>query len=107
MTIREKVKSTLKDHIGKTLSRSEIIDLVIKKYPDTKRNGVLPSDYCYNRYNEGILFVDHILEYCGWDDYKVLGENYCYNGDIFWRKKGEDKDTIVGKWVNGEKHLYC
>ena len=107
MTILEKVRSILKEHIGETLSRSEIIDRVVKKYPGTKRNSVLPSDYCYNRYNIGILFDIHILEYCGRDKYKVLGEDYSYNGDIFWRKKGDDKDSIVGRWVNGEKHLYC
>lgn len=96
MIIREKVKQTLKDHIGKTFSRSEIIDLVVIRYPETKRNGVIPSDYCYNRCNKGIVFDFHILEYRGRNNYKVLGENYPYHGQILW------KDEVVGKWINGK-----
>lgn len=101
--IREKVTLTLKDYIGKTFSRSQIVNLVVGRYPNTNKTSVIPSDYCYNRYNKGIVFDFHILEYCKWNNYKVLGENYPYNGDIVWNeKKMKSKDRVVGKWINGK-----
>ncbi len=37
--------------------------------------------------------------------YKYLGENSLYTGLIFRKSKGEDKEVIVGEWVNGVKSL--
>jgi len=86
---------------GVSLTRKQIIDMVEVTYPGTNRSSVIPSDYCYNIVNNGIAFKFHYFEYLrdaprGEPQYKVLGENFDYEGDIYWKKE------IVGKWVKRE-----
>ncbi len=88
-------------HVGKKLTRKQIIDMVETAYRGTNRASVIPSDYCYNIVNNGIPFKFHFFEYLrgvrrGDPQYKVLGENVDYEGPIYWN--GE----IVGEWIRGE-----
>lgn len=94
-------------HFGESLTRKQIIDRIESAYPRTEadkgtnRSSVIPSDYCYNIVNNGIKFKFHYFEYLrdaqrGEPQYKVLGEDFNYEGAIYWKKE------IVGEWIKGE-----
>ena len=57
---------------GKNLSRTEIIDAVCEKFPDTNRGSIIPSDYCDNLTNKGISRCNPIFHYIKRNTYKVL-----------------------------------
>ncbi len=92
---------------GETLTGEQIIDRIEAAYPrtdtdkGTNRSSIIPSDYCCNIVNNGITFKFHYFEYLrdarrGEPQYKVLGEDFDYEGAIFWKKE------IVGEWLKGE-----
>jgi len=94
-------------HFGETLTGEQIIDRIEAAYPrtdtdkGTNRTSIIPSDYRYNIVNNGITFKFHYFEYLrdarrGEPQYKVLGEDFDYEGAIFWKKE------IVGEWLKGE-----
>lgn len=68
----------------------------------------LASDMCYNVTNKANLksYPKDILvfEKKGRGSYRLLGENYKYNGNVMWRKKGDKKITEVpvGIWEDGK-----
>jgi len=97
LPIKQIVIDVLRKHVGKEFSRREIIRMVIKRYPETNPDSVIPTDYCYNLYNTGINFKFHILEYVERDRFKVVGLNYRYEGPIYWR------GSIIGSWRSGKK----
>lgn len=102
LSILEKVKDTFKDcAIGTVLTRQEIVDKVVLKY-GCNPSSIIPSDYCYNRLNNGIDFRNylHIFEYRDRSSYKYLGVNYPYNGKIYHNPKS-GPEIVVGEWVNG------
>ena len=88
-----------KNKRNETYRRNEIIDMVIAVYPDTNRTSVIPSDYCYNLTNRGIPFKTHLFESLGSGNYKCLGENFPYEGEIYW------KNEKVGYWYKGKPVL--
>ena len=67
-----------------------------------KAGVILPSDYCYNRYNKGLYGFGgpFLFEYLGTNQYKLLGENYPYNGPISHKPKGKP-ERIIGSWTSG------
>lgn len=67
-----------------------------------KSGNILPSDYCYNRYNKGLKGFEgpFLFEYLGPNQYKILGENYPYNGPISYKPRGEN-EKIIGSWTAG------
>ncbi len=105
MTIFEQIKDTLKDRADTTLTASEIKNAVSAKY-GTNANSIIPSDYCYNRFNSGIPFDKHIFEYIDHSNYKYLGERYPYTGLIFHKPANQNLDFIVGEWIAGRKIFY-
>ncbi|AXC53027.1 DUF7225 domain-containing protein [Bacillus subtilis] len=104
MTIYEQIKDALKNKINELVSPQEVKKTLQEKY-GTNPDSIILSDYCYNRYNKGISFYKHLFEYMNRSSYKYLGENSLYTGLIFRKSKGEDKEVIVGEWVNGVKSL--
>lgn len=85
------------DHIA---TRKELLHLLHNKY-GVALGSIIPSDYCYNRINDGIaLSKPTLFEYTGLGQYHCLGEHYPYNGDIY------HKDFIVGKCENGVRNIY-
>lgn len=97
--IIQALKSTA---VGTVLSSAEIKEMVNRKFGRNK-GSVIPSDYCYNRYNAGINYEKHLhlFEYLGSGKYVYLGENYPYNGMIYHKAKGNHDEMIVGKVVEG------
>lgn len=103
-TIYEQLKEVLAGREGDIVTATDIRELLEKKYGLNKAS-VLLSDYCYNRYNEGIKFTKHLFQYIDRNTYRYLGENALYTGLIFQKKKGEASECIVGEWINGVKYM--
>ena len=87
--------------INTIFSRSEIIDMVTTKY-NRNPTSIVPSDYCYNRLNNGINYEKylHLFEYTDDKNYKYLGLNYPYSGKILHKPKG-GFEVVVGELKNG------
>ncbi|TDU15224.1 hypothetical protein DFO78_102144 [Bacillus subtilis] len=104
MTIYEQIKTVLHNKVNKLVTPQEVKKTLQEKY-GTNPDSVILSDYCYNRYNKGISFNKHLFEYVNRSSYKYLGEDSLYTGLIFRKSKGEEKEVLVGEWVNGVKSL--
>lgn len=101
LTIWKKVSTVFKDiKIGNVFSRDKIKVMVLDAYPETEISSVMPLDYCYNRINgDKRSFVFRVFKAISDDQFEWLGENYPYNGQIWWKK------TTVGKWEGGKPLL--
>jgi len=85
------------------ISLQEIYQIFEAQYNRKKRDSIIPSDYCYNRINDGIrINKPAVFEYLGRGQYRCLGLNYPYNGPIYHKPMGLT-EFIVGKCVNGER----
>lgn len=103
-TIYEQLKEVLAGREGEIVTATELKEQLYTKYGKNKAS-ILLSDYCYNRYNDGILFKKHLFQYLDRNRYKYLGENALYTGFISQKKKGEESEQIVGEWINGVKYM--
>lgn len=105
MTIDEKMIVAVDELVanfgtGYIASRKEIISLLHNKY-GVNEGSIIPSDYCYNRINDGIaLSKPTLFEYMGSGQYRCLGECYPFNGIVL------HKDQVVGKCENGERRIF-
>ncbi|TQS75237.1 hypothetical protein DX933_07475 [Ornithinibacillus gellani] len=106
MTIYEQLMDILQGKEGRILSIKEIKSKLRSKF-NTNPGSIILSDYCYNRYNNGILFNKHLFVYVNRSTYKYVGENYPYTGLIYHKPKGTVAESIVGEWDKGELHLYA
>ena len=105
MTIDQKmihaVNAIISEHgIKYIATRKELISLLQNAYHITP-GSIIPSDYCYNRINDGIsLSKPALFEHVGTGRYRCLGENYPYNGTIY------HKDLVAGICENGERKVF-
>ena len=84
------------------ITTRELYEIFFKRFR-RKEGSVIPSDYCYNRVNNGItLSKPAVFEFLGRGKYRSLGSNYPYNGPIYHKPKSQG-EFIVGKCVNGER----
>ena len=106
MTIYEQIKEVLKNKEGNEISSTKIKNELKKRY-GTNPDGVLISDYCYNRTNDGIKFEDHphLFEYEGKNRYLYIGENCKYSGKVF-HKPIHREEREVGEWKDGVLTIY-
>ena len=84
---------------------SEIKNLVTSKYNSCNPTSVIPSDYCYNRLNNGIKYEKylHLFVYKDTKEskkYIYKGLNYQYTGKIKHKPKG-GYEIVVGELKNG------
>ena len=103
-TIYEQLKEVLDGREGDIVTATDVKSLLATIY-GTNKESVLLSDYCYNRFNEGIMFTKHLFQYIDRNSYKYLGENALFTGLIFQKKKGEVGEGIVGEWIDGVKYM--
>ena len=81
----------------------EIYKIFKDKY-GTNKGSIIPSDYCYNRINNGIqLKKATVFEHLGNGRYRCLGLNFPYNGTVFHKPAGQYREFAVGKCINGER----
>lgn len=101
--MRDYVNQIIEIHgIGHILSTKEI-KYYFKVNRGMNPGSIIPSDYCYNRTNNGISLENpKFFEYIGHGKYRCLGELYKYTGKIFHKPKGSSCEIVVGEWVNGE-----
>lgn len=84
------------------ITTRELYEIFFKRF-GTKEGSVIPSDYCYNRVNNGItLNKPAVFEFLGRGKYRCLGLAYPYNGPIYHKPKSQT-EFIVGKCINGER----
>ena len=104
-TIPKRLASVTSEYIdkygvGHIVSSKEIKKMLHERY-EINEDSVIPSDYCYNRINDGIkLSWPTLFEYVKDGEYRCLGENYPYNGDIYHKK------FVVGKCENGVRRIF-
>jgi hypothetical protein len=103
MTIYEQMKEVMEGKDGKVFTSKDIKEELKNRF-GTNVDSVLPSDFCYNRVNEGIDFkqTTRLFEYVN-GKYKYLGENCKYSGMIYRKPTGSGNETVVGYWVNGKR----
>lgn len=95
------VQALIKDHgIGYVVTRAELLHLLCNTYHITA-GSVIPSDYCYNRVNNGItLSKPTLFEHLGRGQYRCLGEHYPYNGPVY------HKNFMIGHCKEGSRPEY-
>ena len=99
MTIKDTmtvvVEQLIKENgIGYEISTEAIQEILLNQYSIPK-SSCIPSDYFYNRVNNGITLSNPTLfEYVGIGRYRCLGPNYPYNGKIYHKVKGSDEFAI-------------
>lgn len=97
--VNELAKGFGRDHI---VTRRELFESFSSRY-GRKEGSIIPSDYCYNRVNNGItLDKPAVFEFLGRGRYRCLGSNYPYNGLIYHKPRGHG-EFIVGKCIDGER----
>ena len=89
--------------VGQEFTRKEIVTIVTNLYGNME---VIPSDYCYNRVNNGIDIERNIkehrclFEYISRNRYRYIGVGQPYTGNLYHQAKGTP-ERIVGKIKNG------
>lgn len=105
MKIFDQLKDVLAGRESELMTRQEIQQLMKDRH-NRNPDSIIPSDYCYNRWNKGIAFTQHIFEYMTRSTYKYIGENASYTGLIYRKEKGGKTEEVVGEWMNGRKTMY-
>jgi hypothetical protein len=105
MTIYQQIIDVCNGQEGNIITTSHIKEMVWMKYK-TNRTSVIPSDYCYNRINEGIRFNQHLFIILNRGEYKFIGEHYPYSGFIFFQPKGTSEERVVGEWRHGDYYVW-
>ncbi len=102
MTIYDQLVQVLSGQEGRVLSTKEIKSLLRERFHCNPAS-VIPSDFCYNRRNEGVPHTRHLFEYLERGSYRYLGPGRPYTGQVFARRRGTTRDELVGEWRNGER----
>lgn len=102
MTIYEQIKKVMEGRNGMVVTSGFMKSELNRRF-GVDVNSVLPSDFCYNRINDGIHFRkdNRIFRYIDKNAYEYLGENYPYTGDIVHKPQRSTTEKVVGHWVNG------
>ena len=93
--------------MGTVLSSTEIKQMVYDRFGRNK-SSVIPSDYCYNRLNFGIDYHKnvHLFEFLENGKYTYLGIDFPYNGKLYNKTKGSEREDIVGEVVGGTAFFF-
>ncbi len=109
MKIKELFIKVFSDELIHTkYSRYQIVDLIQaeakKNNLSYSKDSILPSDYCYNRCNAGIIYdtIPHLFLLSDEDLYEYVGNNYKYDGDIINVNSENREERIVGKCTDGK-----
>lgn len=87
------------------LTAAQIKALLAERF-GTNPASVLPSDFCYNRWNQGSSRRKPLFVRVGTGEYRYVGPDHPYTGVVLWRPKGATQDQVAGEWIGGELRLY-
>ncbi len=106
MTLDEQMRAIAAELISEhgihyKISLKELRELLYARF-ETNMGSVIPSDYCYDRVNRGIVFENkpHLFRFLGNGMYECLGENYPFTGEV----ENASDGTAAGSWENGAFH---
>ncbi|XGW00951.1 MAG: hypothetical protein ACAF41_34705 (plasmid) [Leptolyngbya sp. BL-A-14] len=105
MTVYQQLIEVCSPDEGELLTSTEIKSRIVERF-GTNPNSILPSDFCYNRWNAGIQLRNPLFVRVGAGEYRYIGPAQPYTGLVFWRPKGEEADQVIGEWADGELTLY-
>jgi len=104
LSIKDKIITSLDNQDNQVLKREEVINLVLKKYPNTNKTSIIPTDYCFNLKNRGSSQYE-LFEYLGSATFRYLGVSNNYNKIIYPDEiakqtlvEGAKKKTIVNSY---------
>lgn len=102
MMIYEQIKKVVEARNGMVVT-SGFIKRELNNRFGVNVNSVLPSDFCYNRVNDGINFKkgNWLFRYVERNAYEYLAENYPYTGEVVHKPYRSKTEKVVGHWVNG------
>ena len=111
-TIHDKIKDVIDQLVEQGCGDREFTASELKKLIhdqcDIKLGSIIPTDYCYNRINQGIIkgntFDDvrpRLLHYVKYGVFQCIGSNKPYSGTVKARPQGTYKDITVGEWIKG------
>lgn len=103
MTVTEEIMAVFENiKIGTQFTSTEIKQMVHNRF-GRNTSSIIPSDYCYNRLNNGIDFErqPHLFEYTADNLYTYLGIGFPYNGKIY-HKPQKGIEICVAEMVNGK-----
>lgn len=91
---------------GDGLMKAATIKTTLAERYGTNPSSVIPSDYCYNRWNRGIAGHQPLFVRVGSAEYRYLGPDQSFTGLVFWRPKGATADQVAGERVHGVLRLF-
>lgn len=103
-TIAQDIVEALSNCKEDTLFKRKDIIKIVTDFCNCNPSSVIPSDYCYNRINDGIKndFETrvHLFDYLGRNCYKYVGPNKKYSCTVMHKpKKGAEYQA--GEMKNG------
>ena len=105
MKIYEQMLSVFGGAGSRLYTANEIKSALEERY-GTNPSSVIPSDYCYNRWNLGVSNQQPIFVRVGSGEYRFIGPDQPYTGLIFGRPRGTSGDRVIGECTKGERKLY-
>ncbi|MFN5890974.1 MAG: hypothetical protein ACK448_11315 [Bacteroidota bacterium] len=107
--MKNKIKEILTKelNLNEIYSRKQIVDIL-------KANGISESkipnitSMTYNQWNKGMsnFHLNPLFEYVGRNQYRFLGVNFPYCGDLFNFNKSQKTLIKIGYWINGVLYDY-
>jgi hypothetical protein len=104
MTVSDVIPIACEPYKNTELSSAKIKELVQKHLDfNVKKSSILPSDFCYNRYNKGIKFnrQNRYFIFIKPGLYHYVGPNYPFTGEVIHKPTGEKREYIYGYYKNG------
>lgn len=112
---REKVAVVINDYVKEFGTREEKHSSEIREYLLNKLGELdvmfQESDMCYDKTNKDNLksYPTDIKLFESMSEkavFRILGENYPYNGDVIWKRRTKNDFIKVGHWNNGILDYY-
>lgn len=104
MLIYEQLLSIFEEDTDRIYRTGEIRSELEHRF-GTNRDSVIPSDYCYNRWNHGVNTQTPILVWLGKGRYRFIGPDQPYIGPILGRPRGTSADQVVGECIDGIRKM--
>ena len=107
MTLYEQRLAACRELSEKVFSTFELRRVLSDRF-NTNPASVIPSDYCYNRWNRGLIQMTWkpIFIRIGPGEFRFVGPSYAYTGLVYAKARGADDEQVVGEWLDGRFTLY-